>query len=78
MTGRFSRHIYALSMVREDTLKRLPELGPILRSLEGIASDEEAVRLNFEVEENNRDYQEVVLEFLASKGFIGDKPQESS
>ena len=68
---------YALSVVREDSLKRLPELGPILRSLEGIASDEEAVRLNFEVEENNRDYQEVVLEFLASKDFVGDKPQES-
>ena len=58
-------------------MKRLPELEPILRRLEGIASDKEAQQLNFEVEEHNRGCQEVMLEFLMAKGLIGDKPQES-
>ena len=61
---------YQLTVVREDTLKRLPELEPIFRRLEGIANEEEAMQLNFEYEENQRRPQDVAIEFLKSKGLI--------
>ena len=61
---------YQLTVVREDTLERLPELGPILRRLEGSANDEEAQQLNFEYEENKRKAKDVAIEFLKSKGLI--------
>ena len=61
---------YALTVAREDTLQRLPELDGILRRLEGALSDEEALQLNFEYEENKRKPQDVALEFLQSKGLI--------
>ena len=61
---------YQLTLVREDTLARLPELEPILRRLEGSANDEEAQQLNFEYEENKRKAKDVAIEFLKSKGLI--------
>ena len=66
----FFPHYYQLTVAREDTLQRLPELDGILRRLEGTANDEESLRLNFEVEENKRKPKDVALEFLQSKGLI--------
>ena len=64
---------HCLTVVREDSLEQFPELGPILSGLENIVNDEEAMQLNFEVEENNREPKEVAIEFLTTKGWIGGK-----
>ena len=61
---------YGLTVAREDTLERFPELDGILKRLEWVTTDGGALDLNFEVEENKRRPQDVAIEFLKSKGLI--------
>ena len=61
---------YGVTVVREDTLKRFPELDGILKRLEWITTSPGALDLNFEVEENNRRPQDVVIEYLKAEGLI--------
>ena len=57
----------AVPIVREETLTRCPEVGAPLRQLAGIISDEDMRRMNYNVDGEHRDIQEVVREFLKSK-----------
>jgi len=57
----------AVPIVREGTLTRHPEVGAALHQLAGIISDEDMRRMNYNVDGEHRDIQEVVREFLKSK-----------
>ncbi len=61
---------YAAPIVREDTLKKHPELEGILNSLEGKISDEEMQKMNYAVEAEKKATKDVARDFLVSKGLI--------
>lgn len=60
----------AVPVVREDTLKRFPELRPALRALGGKLSAEEMRRLNYAVDGEHQDVNEVIAEFLRAKKLV--------
>jgi glycine betaine/choline ABC-type transport system substrate-binding protein len=57
----------AVPMVREETLTRHPEIATALVQLAGKISDQDMRRMNYCVDGEHRDTQEVVREFLRSK-----------
>lgn len=61
---------YAATLVREETLKKYPELEKELNKLEGKISNDEMIDMNYEVEKENKDPKEVAKEFLKSKGLL--------
>jgi osmoprotectant transport system substrate-binding protein len=58
----------AVPIVRQQTLAQHPEIRTALEVLGGRISDEEMRQLNYEVDGQKRDVQEVVREFLRKKG----------
>lgn len=60
---------YAVPLVREDTLKKYPEIKPLLLSLEGKLTDDDMRALNYRVD-NGEDPKIVADNFLKSKGLI--------
>jgi osmoprotectant transport system substrate-binding protein len=57
----------AVPIVREDTLRRHPALGPALAELAGRISEDEMRRMNYAVDGEHRDVKQVVAEFLRRK-----------
>ena len=66
----FFTSYYAGTVIRIETLEEYPELEPILMQLNGIISNEEMLQMNYEVENNNRDEQDVAVEFLQKEGLL--------
>jgi len=67
---------YAAPLIRDDTLKKYPELADILNCLGEKLSDEKMRNLNYEVDEKGRKAGEVASEFLFSQGLISrEKPE---
>lgn len=62
----------AAPIVRQETLKRHPELRKAFQQLGALISADEMQRLNYQVDGEFRKVEEVVREFLHSKG-IGNK-----
>jgi len=58
----------AVPLVREDSLKRWPQIGVALQRLAGKVSDEDMRAMNLAVESEHRDVADVVREFRARKG----------
>jgi osmoprotectant transport system substrate-binding protein len=58
----------AVPLVREDSLKRSPQIGVAIERLAGKVSDEDMRAMNLAVESEHRDVAEVVREFRARKG----------
>jgi osmoprotectant transport system substrate-binding protein len=58
---------YAVPIVREETLARHPAVRTALEELAGRISDQDMRQMNYAVEGEHRDVQEVVREFLQSK-----------
>lgn len=58
----------AVPVVREQTLREHPEVAPSLSALGGKVTDEDMRRLNYAVDGEHRNVEEVVHEFLHSKG----------
>ena len=58
----------AVPIVREDTLKKYPQLRPALTDLAGKISSQDMRRMNYAVDGQHRDVAEVVREFRAGKG----------
>jgi osmoprotectant transport system substrate-binding protein len=58
----------AVPLVREDSLKRWPQIGVAMQRLAGKVSDEDMRAMNLAVESEHRDVAEVVREFRARKG----------
>ncbi|MGN0056093.1 MAG: glycine betaine ABC transporter substrate-binding protein, partial [Atopobiaceae bacterium] len=58
------------NVVRNQVLQQHPELRAELEKLQGTISEQEMARMNYEVEEEDRDPKAVAEEFLSSKGLI--------
>lgn len=58
----------AVPLVREDSLKRWPQIGVAMQRLAGKVSDEDMRAMNLAVESQHRDVAEVVREFRTRKG----------
>lgn len=61
---------YGAPIVRNDTLKKYPELEAALNKLGGQIDDETMTALNYEVDVQKREIAEVATEFLKSKGLV--------
>lgn len=57
-------------LVHTETLERYPELRPLLGELAFTLDDERMQRLNYEVEENGRPFEEVARAFLLEEGLL--------
>ena len=57
-------------IVRTETLKRHPELGEVLNRLAFTLPNERMQRLNYEVEEKGRPFEEVARQFLVEEGLL--------
>ena len=57
-------------MIREQTLQSHPEIAHVLADLGGKISDEEMQKMNYAVDAQHRDSQDVVREFLKSKSLV--------
>ncbi len=60
----------AVAVIRQQTLQQHPELAQVLGVLAGRISDTEMQRLNYAVDGQHRDAEEVTHEFLKSKGLV--------
>jgi len=60
----------AVPVVREETLRQHPEVREALAALAGQISDAEMQKLNYAVDGEHRDTQEVVREFLKQKHLV--------
>lgn len=61
---------HAAPIVRNDTLKKYPELNEILNKLAGQIDDETMIELNYKVDELGEDPRAVADNFLREKGLI--------
>ena len=61
---------FATTLIREETLKKYPELENVLNKLEGKINDEEMTQMNYEVENEKKDPKDVAMEFLKGKGLL--------
>ncbi|HKV77832.1 MAG TPA: glycine betaine ABC transporter substrate-binding protein [Candidatus Sulfotelmatobacter sp.] len=60
----------AVPVIREQTLQLHPEIARVLADLGGKISDEEMRKMNYGVDAQHRDTQDVVREFLKSKNLV--------
>jgi osmoprotectant transport system substrate-binding protein len=60
----------AVAVIRQQTLQLHPELATLLADLGGKISDEEMQKMNYAVDAQHRDPQDVVREFLKSKRLV--------
>ncbi|WP_160118431.1 glycine betaine ABC transporter substrate-binding protein [Bacillus sp. V59.32b] len=67
---RFFPPYYAAPIVREDTLKKHPDLKGVMNSLEGKISEEEMAEMNARVDLDKEEPKKVAIEFLKQKGLI--------
>lgn len=61
---------FATTLIREETLKKYPELEPVLNELQGRISDEEMIQMNYLVESEKKDPKDVAVEFLKGKKLL--------
>lgn len=61
---------HAATLIRNETLKKYPELEQVLNKLADQITDEEMVELNYLVEKENRDPKKVAKDFLTKKGLL--------
>ena len=61
---------FAAPVIREDTLKKHPEIATVLNRLAGKLTDQEMARLNALVDLEKKDAKIVAKEWLQTKGFI--------
>lgn len=67
---RYFKNYYCGTVVRNDTLKKYPELEPVLAQMNGLISNEEMSHMNYLVEEEKKPEQEVARDFLVEKGLL--------
>lgn len=61
---------YAAPVVRNETLKRYPELEGILNKLDGKISDQEMTELNYKADTEKMEIKAIVEAFLKAKGLL--------
>jgi osmoprotectant transport system substrate-binding protein len=60
----------AAPVIREQTLRQHPEIAPVLEALANAISDSEMQRMNYAVDGQHRDTQDVVRDFLKAKKLV--------
>ena len=60
----------AAPLLREETLKKYPEIKDVLNKLQNIITTDEMIKLNYEVEVNGKKAYDVAQEFLKNKNII--------
>ncbi len=68
--GVFFETFEAGTIVRKDTLEEYPELRGVLEKLNGMISEGEMQRMNYEVEVSGKEDKEVARQFLVEKGLL--------
>lgn len=63
---------HASPLLRDGLLEEHPEIEDILSALEGEIDDEAMGQMNYEVEVNNRDANDVAVEFLRNAGLLNE------
>lgn len=58
------------TVVRKEALEKYPEIKAVLEKLNGLITEEEMQRMNYEVEVNGEEDQEVARQFLEEKGLL--------
>lgn len=66
----FFETFMAGTVVREDSLKKFPKLKAVLEQMEGLLTEEEMQKLNYQVEVEGKEDTKVAREFLIEKGLI--------
>lgn len=66
----FYQTYYCGTIIRNDTLKKHPELKEVIMKLENVISESEMARLNYLVETEGQDEKIVAEDFLKDKGII--------
>ena len=61
---------FCSTVVRQDALERFPGLEDILMQMNGILTDQEMASLNYQVEVEGLDEQDVARNFLLQKGLL--------
>ena len=57
-------------VIKKETLKKYPEIKPLIEKLNGMLDDETMTNLNYQVEVENKNPQDVARKFLEEKGLI--------
>lgn len=60
----------AVPLVRQETLKKYPELKAVIEKLNGVLTDEIMVELNYKVDEEKQKPEDVAHQFLKENGLI--------
>ncbi len=63
---------YAAPVVRQEILKKYPEVEKVLNQLHNQITNEEIIKLNYKVEVQGEGYENVARQFLIDKKFITD------
>lgn len=63
----------AVTVIREDTLEKFPELREVIAMVEGKLTEEKMRKMNYEVDINKRDVKTVAKEFLEEEGLMGNQ-----
>lgn len=66
----FFETFYAGTVVRKDALEKFPKLQGVLEKMNGLISEDEMQKMNYEVEVNGKEDKEVARQFLESKGLL--------
>lgn len=61
---------FCSTVVRQDALEKFPGLEDILMQMDGLLTDQEMASLNYQVEVEGLDEQDVARDFLAEKGLL--------
>ena len=61
---------FCSTVVRNDALERFPGLEEVLMQMDGILSDTEMAQLNYQVEVEGKDEQDVARAYLTEKGLL--------
>jgi osmoprotectant transport system substrate-binding protein len=61
---------YAAPIIRNETLKKYPELEEVLNKLAGQISDDDMTQLNYQIDVEKKAVEEVAKAFLQSKGLL--------
>mgnify|MGYP004602990417 FL=1 len=61
---------FCSTVVRNNALERFPGLEEVLMQMDGILSDTEMAQLNYQVEVEGKDEQDVAREYLTEKGLL--------
>lgn len=64
---------FCSTVVRNDALERFPGLAEVLMQMDGILSDTEMAQLNYQVEVEGKDEQDVARAYLTEKGLLEEE-----